>query len=167
MVVSLWLWPTAKSTATKIHVKRWQSWWPCRYGGATWGASPDAAHPWLHAKPLDASIRQVPAPYCPSSQHGQQFWMKHKNTDKTQLLPCFLMIDRRKKAKQFWDPKRTLYSRHWCNKLHTNMKNYCLSWRAQLHFELSNVVNGHKIQKVINLERSPKKPLGQIWPYSG
>jgi hypothetical protein len=35
-----------------------------------------------------------------------------KNTDKTQLLSCFLRVDRLKKAKQFWDLKRILYSRH-------------------------------------------------------
>ncbi len=32
-----------------------------------WGASPDGAHPWLHAKPLDAATGRVPAPrtdYC-------------------------------------------------------------------------------------------------------
>ncbi len=40
----------------KIHVKRWQFQWPCGYGGAMWGASPNGAHPWLHAKPLDAAI---------------------------------------------------------------------------------------------------------------
>jgi len=27
------------------------------------GASPDGAHPGLHSKPLDATIRRVPAPY--------------------------------------------------------------------------------------------------------
>jgi hypothetical protein len=34
-----------------------------------------------------------------------------KNTNKTQLLPSFLTVDRRKKAKQFRDPSGTLYSR--------------------------------------------------------
>jgi hypothetical protein len=37
-----------------------------------WGAaSPNGAHPWLHAKPLDDAIGQVPMPYCPGSRHGQ------------------------------------------------------------------------------------------------
>jgi hypothetical protein len=34
---------------------------------------PDGAHPWPHAKPLDAAIRRVPTLYCPGSRHGQQF----------------------------------------------------------------------------------------------
>jgi hypothetical protein len=41
-----------------------------------WGASPNAVHPWLHAKPLDAAIGRVPAPYCPGGHHGQGFQKK-------------------------------------------------------------------------------------------
>jgi hypothetical protein len=55
----------------KIHLKRWQFRWPCGYGGAMRGASPNGAHPWLHAKPLDAAIGRVPTPYCRSGRHGQ------------------------------------------------------------------------------------------------
>jgi hypothetical protein len=50
-----------------------------------------------------------------------------QKTDKTQLLPSFLTVDQRNKAKQFRDPKQTLYSRHQCNKLHTNVKPHYLS----------------------------------------
>jgi hypothetical protein len=39
----------------------------------TRGASLDGSHPGLHLKPLDAAIRQVPAPYCPSGRHGDEF----------------------------------------------------------------------------------------------
>ncbi len=111
-------------------------WWPCRYGGAMQGTLPYGTHPWLHAKPLDATIRQVPMRYRPGGRHGRRFRMKQKNTNKRQLLPSFLMVDRHKKAKQFRDPKLTLYSSHWCNKLRTNVKHHCSSWRAKLHFEL-------------------------------
>ncbi len=79
-----------------------------------------------------------------------------KNTNKTQLLPSFLTVDRRKKAEQFWDLKWTLCSCHRCDKLHTNMKHYCSSWRAQLHFELSNVVNGQKFEKLVTLNEAQK-----------
>ncbi len=65
------------------------------------GALPDGAHLWLHAKPLDAAIGQVPAPYRPGGRHGRRFRMKQKNTNKTQLLPSFLTVDRCKKNKQF------------------------------------------------------------------
>ena len=85
---------------------------PCHQDNMEQGASPNGAHPWLHAKLLDAAIGQVPAPYCPGSRHGQQFQMKQKNTIKTQLLPSFLTVDLCKKDKQFWDPKRAIYSRH-------------------------------------------------------
>jgi hypothetical protein len=66
-----------------------------------WGALPNKTHPWLHAEPLDATIEQVPMLYCPGGRHGQQFQMKQKNTNKTHLLPSFLTVDRRKKARQF------------------------------------------------------------------
>jgi hypothetical protein len=49
-------------------------------------------------------------PYRPGGRHGRRFQMKQKNTNKTQLLSSFLTVDRLKKAKQFWEPKRTLYS---------------------------------------------------------
>jgi hypothetical protein len=41
------------------------------YSGAMQGASPNGAHSWLHAKPLDAAIGQVPAPYRPGGHHGR------------------------------------------------------------------------------------------------
>ncbi len=104
--------------------------------------------------PLDAAIGHVPALYCPGGRHGWGFWMKPKNTNKTQLLPCFLMVDWRKKAIQFQDPKQTLYSPHPCNKLCTNVKPYYLSWRAKLHFELSNVVNEQNIKKLLTLNHA-------------
>ncbi len=140
--------------------QRFQS--PCRRGDTARCTSPNGAHPWLHAKPLHAAIGRVPAPYCPSSRHGRQFWMKPKNTNKTQLIPSFLMVDRHKQAKQFRDPKQTLYPCHQYGKLRTNRKPHYSSWRAQLHFELSNVVNGQKFKKLV-----PGKPVGHIWPYSG
>ncbi len=127
---------------------------PCRRGNTARYASPDGADLWLHAKPLNVVIGWVPTLYCPGGRHGQQFWMKPKNTNKTQLLPSFLTVDRCKKAKQFRDPKRALYSCHWCNKLHTNVKTYYSSWRAQLHFELSNAVNGQKFKKLLTLNEA-------------
>ncbi len=121
-----------------------------------WGALPNGAHPWLHVKPLDAAIGRVPTPYCPDSRHGWRFQMKQKNTNNTQLLPSFLTVDQRKKAKQFQDPKRPLYSRHQCNKLRTNVKHHYSSWRAQQHFELSNVVSGQKFKKLLTLNKAQK-----------
>jgi hypothetical protein len=89
----------------KIHVKRWQFRRPCIYGGVMRGASPDGAHPWHHAKPLDAAIRKVPTPYCPDSHNVDNF-DKKKNTNKTQLLPSFLTVDQRKKSYQILRPTR-------------------------------------------------------------
>ena len=64
----------------------WQFWLPWQCSGTTRGTSPDRVHPGLHSKPLDAPIRQVPAPYCPGGRHGQRIRIKHKNSNKTQLL---------------------------------------------------------------------------------
>ncbi len=146
----------------KNQANRQKFWSPCRRGNMALCASPNGAHPWLHAKPLDAAIGQVPVAYCPGGRHGWWFWMKPKNTNKTQLLPSFLMVDRRKKAKQFWDPKQTLYSHHQCDKLRTNVKLHYLSWRAQLHFELSNIVNG-QIEKLLTLNKAQES----LWAIYG
>ncbi len=94
----------------KIHVKRWQFQRPYIYGGAMQGTLPDGAHPWLHAKPVDAAIGRVPVPYCLGSCHGQRFWKEEKNINKTQLLSSFLMVDQRKKAIESQDLPGTLYS---------------------------------------------------------
>ncbi len=146
------------------------NWWrfrsPCRRGDTAQCASPDGAHPWRHAKTLDAAIGQMPLPYCSGSHHGQQFQMKPKNTNKSQLLPTVIMVDQRKKAKQFRDPKQTLYSCHWCDKLCTNVKPHYLSWKAQLHFELSNVVNRQKFEKLFTLNKA-KVNLWAIYGRSG
>ncbi len=44
------------------------------------GTLPNVAHPGLHLKPLEATIGQVPAPYCPDGRHGRQIRMKHTKT---------------------------------------------------------------------------------------
>jgi hypothetical protein len=74
------------------------------------------------------------------------------------------MVDQLKKAQQFQDPKQTLYSRHQCNKLRTNVKPHYSSWRAQLHFELSNVVNKQKFEKLLTLNEAQENAVGHIWP---
>ncbi len=66
----------------KTHFNCWQFWLPCGYGGAMRGTSPNGAHPWLHAKPLDAAIGQVPMRYCPGGRHSRWFWTKQKKTNK-------------------------------------------------------------------------------------
>ncbi len=148
----------------KMQANWGQFWLPCHRGNMAQCTLPNEVHPWLHAKPLDATIGWVPVPYCPGGRHGQRFWMKLKNTNKTQLLPSFLTVDRRKKAKQFRDPKQTLYSPDWCNKLRTNVKLYYLSWRAQLHFELSNVVNGQKFKKLYTLNEAQENQWAKYGP---
>ncbi len=52
------------------------------------------------------------------------FGCKQKNTTKTQLSTSKPTVDLSEKAKQFWDPKRILYSRHQLDKLRTNVKHY-------------------------------------------
>ncbi len=90
-----------------------------RRGDTARCASPNGAHPWLYANPLDAAIGQVPARYGPGGRHGRRFWMKHKNTNKTQLLPSFLMVDQHKKAKLFKTDKskRRIAGFRWEQKL--------------------------------------------------
>ncbi len=121
-----------------------------------WATLPNGGH--------CAVVGQVLTPYHPGGCHGQQFGMTQKNSNKTQLLPSFLTVDRCKKAKQFRDPTQTLYSNHWYNKLHTNVKYHYSRWRAQLHFELSNVVKRHKYKKLLTLNKAPKNLWAKYGP---
>ena len=52
--------------STCFGIKMKANHWQC--SNTTWGTSPDGAHPGLHLKPLDASIGQMPAPYCPGGR---------------------------------------------------------------------------------------------------
>ncbi len=47
--------------------------------------------------PLGKCLRHI----APAAAMVNDFEWNKKNTNKTQLLPCFLMVDRCKKAKQF------------------------------------------------------------------
>ncbi len=44
------------------------------------------------------------------------------------------------------------------------MNHYYSSWRAQLHFELSNVVNGQKIKKLLTLNEAQKNLWAKYGP---
>ena len=59
---------------------------PCRGVHTTRVTSPDGAHQWLHAKPLDATIGRVLAPYRPGGRHGHRRRRRVKTQHKTQLL---------------------------------------------------------------------------------
>jgi hypothetical protein len=45
---------------------------PCCREDTARGTPPDGAHQWLHAKPLDAAIGRVLAPYRPGGRHGHR-----------------------------------------------------------------------------------------------
>ena len=70
-------WSLAMITAIKIgsggermHLRRGPFWWPWQCAGVTWRASPDAAWPGLHQKPLDAAIGRLLTPYRPGGRQG-------------------------------------------------------------------------------------------------
>jgi hypothetical protein len=65
------------------------------------GTRPNGTHPLLHAKPLDVSLGECPCSIAPVAAIVNDFKKNKKNTNKTQLLPSFLTVDQRKKAKQF------------------------------------------------------------------
>ncbi len=161
MVFSLWLWPTMKLTVTKntlqmLAILMAMRIWRCDEG---------------HIAQWSASVASCKATRCchQANAHAVLPWRppwltilnETKNTTKTQLLPTFLIVDRHKKAKQFWDSKQTLYSSHQCNKLRTNVKHHYLSWIAKLHFELSNVVNRQKFKKLVTLNKAKKNLLAE------
>ena len=80
MVFSLWLWPTMKSTTTKMQANRRRFRWPWRCSGTTLGAFPDGAHPGLHSKPMDAAIGRVLASHRRGGRHGRRFQKKNHKT---------------------------------------------------------------------------------------
>jgi hypothetical protein len=86
------------------------------------GTQPNGAYQWLHAKPLDAAIGRVLAPYQPGGRHGHCRCRCVQNTNKTQLLASdyctFLLAELSILVTQ----KGTLYSRHRCNKLRNNVR---------------------------------------------
>ena len=59
---------------------------PCRQDDTARGTPPDGAHWWLHAKPLDAIIGRVLAPYRPGGRHGHRRRRRVKTQHRTQLL---------------------------------------------------------------------------------
>ena len=74
-------WSLATITAIKIggggkqmHLRCGPFWWPWRCAGAIRSASPNAAWPGLHRKPLDAAIGRLLAPYCPGGHQGDSKW---------------------------------------------------------------------------------------------
>ncbi len=143
--------------------QRFQS--PCHRGDTAWCTLPDGVHPWLHAKPLDAAIRQVPTPYCPGGHHGWRFWMK-KNTNKTQLLPSFLTVDRHKKAIKHHPARGSLLTSSTQLAL-TLALTPLVKLKSSATFWAIKCSKGTKIQKVIKLEQSPRKPVAHICTSSG
>ena len=49
------------------------------------GTSPDGAYWWLHAKPLDAAIERMLAPYWPVGHHGHHHHC-HVKTQSTEVI---------------------------------------------------------------------------------
>ncbi len=56
----------------EMHLRCGPFWRPCGCAGAIQMASPVAACPGLLRKPLDAGIKQLLAPYCPSGRQGNR-----------------------------------------------------------------------------------------------
>ena len=117
----------------------------CNAGRIAWWK----LYPRLQYKPLDAAIGRVLALHCHSSRHGQRFLLKTNNTNKNLFLASYPRVDRSRILWEFWDPKQNLYSPHRCDKLHLNAKHHDWSWRARLHFYLSNVASRQKLKKLL------------------
>jgi hypothetical protein len=154
-----------ESNDYKKKQSNWQQFWsPCRRGNTAQCTSPNGVHQWLHAKPLDAAIRQVPTLYCPGGRHGWRFWMKPKNTNKTQLLPSFLTVDQRKKAKQFRKPKTDPWLTSLMQQAVYQYETLLFEPKSSATFWAIKHSRRTKIRKVINFEQNPRKPVGQNGP---
>jgi hypothetical protein len=65
---------------------------------------------------------------------------------------------------EFRTPKRTLYSSHWCDKLHKKgkkVRHHDWSWRARAHFQLSNFVSGQNLEKFLS-DHEAREKVGRI-----
>ena len=130
------------------------------------GTLPNGVLPWLHAKPLDAAIGQVPMPQCSSGCHGRQICCKTQNTNKTQFLASnyftFLLKNRVAFVTQK-GPYTHVIDVTSCVKL----------WDATIqgehisYFSSYQTLTANKIRKVINLERSFLKKLVHTCATSG
>ena len=67
----------------KMYLRRRPFRWSCESVEAKQVASPDAACPGLHRKPLDAAIGQLLAPYHPGGRHGDN---QHNDNAKCTLF---------------------------------------------------------------------------------
>ncbi len=137
-------------------------WFPCRRGNTAQCTLPDGVHWWLDAKPLDAAIRRLPVPYCPGSHHGQQFEWNPKTLTKHNFYLAFLRKSNTEKLNNF-GPKTDpllISPMQWaafkCETLLYKLKSSATFWAIKLSQQ-------KKIQKVINLEQSSRKPGGHIW----
>ena len=80
-----------------------------------------------------------------------------QNTTKTQLLASNYGTFQLLAVCENFTPKRTLYSAHWYAKLRKNVRLHNWSWRAQLNFELSNIVSGQKLGKLLTYHEAHLK----------
>jgi hypothetical protein len=76
MVFSLWLWQTTKLMITKNTHQMLEILIAKRIRRCNGGTSPDEAHLWLHVKPLDATIGQVPRRIAPAAAMVDNFEKK-------------------------------------------------------------------------------------------
>ncbi len=147
MVFSLWLWQTTKSTMTKntcemLAILIAMRIWRCDARHIAWWSASVASCKATRCRYWASACTVLPR------QPPWSTILKKKNSNKTQLLPSFHMVDWQKKAKQFRDPPGTLYSHPWHDVLWPLPLRHYSSWRHYLHFELSNVENGWKFEKL-------------------
>jgi hypothetical protein len=147
----------------------WQRFWlPCCRVDTVRCALPNWAHLWLHAKPLDATVGQVPTPHCPVGRHYWQICCKTQNTKKTQRLTSNYRTFLLKNPKHFWDPKWTLHSAHRCDKHRKKIEMPRFKRRkTSATFLAIKCWQQTKIRNVINLKLSLLKKLAHICATSG
>ncbi len=162
MVFSWWLWSRTKLMMTKntcqtlailkaMHI-RW-----CNAGCIAWWSASAASCKATRCRHW-ASARAALPRRLPWSTISK----RKKNTNKTQLLPSFLTVDQCKKSYRISRSARDplLTSSAWLSPTLTLKPES--SWRAQLHFELSNVANGQKFEKLLSLNEA-RKNLWRIY----
>jgi hypothetical protein len=100
----------------------------------------------------------------PAAAMINKFVETTQNTNKTQLLASdyctFLLV----KAKQFWDPKWTLYSAHRSNKHHLNLKWQSCSQGAQLLGVTFGWLRRPKLAKKLRFYVARKKVVSFLRP---
>ncbi len=167
MVFSLWLWPNTDSTSTKNTRQTLAISMAMRIPRLNAGCISQWSTSVASCKATRCRHRASAHAVLPRRPPWSTISKKNTHTNKTQLLPTFRTVDRQKKLNNF--ETRQEPSTHALGATFSDPNNpYATIPVEGISYILSyQTWKTDKNSKVMKLKRSPRKPVGHIWPYSG